>query len=59
MKVEASHPHHTNLKGRKGGSLPAVNNNHVAACGDVVKRNQDAVNSLKVKLPSPVTRLKK
>lgn len=57
-KINASHPHHTNLAGRRGGSLPKVNNDMVSACADVVAKNRADALKLKQNLVNPVSRLK-
>lgn len=60
MKIEAGHPHHTSKKGMKGGSLPSVNNDHIGACGEILRKAQGEAGKLKEKFPNPVTtRLKK
>jgi len=56
-EIKAGHPHHTAVKGVRGGSRPAVNNNHVAACGESLQKARAAVTDLKKRFPNPIQKL--
>ena len=57
-EIEASHPFHTSRPGIKGGSKPAVHNDHVKVVSACLGTARQGVESLKAKLPNPVSRLK-
>lgn len=57
-EIKASHPFHSAIKGKQGGSLPSVHNSHIKACSVTLDNARQKVAGLKFKLPNPVSRIK-
>lgn len=54
-----AHPYHTGVPGQQGGSRPAVANNHMKACADILPAQQKRVGAKMKELKNPAGRLPK
>jgi hypothetical protein len=57
MEIKATHPHHTAMKGSRGGSNPKVANNLMKACTNILPAQQSRVNAKLAGLKNPVGRM--
>lgn len=54
-----SHPNHTNIKGRQGGSQTKIHNNRMKACGEALTKAQGNRDAKLGHLKNPAGRLGK